>query len=95
MIFKKKNDKKIPRNKKTRKSSIFFNRFIVHRIKAPAGIIRLRLIYHHCGRNIFSTFIELIIMCIILYYCISFLCKFSDTSDIPVNTIFIITKAKI
>ena len=37
MIFKKKNDKKIPRNKKTRKSSIFFNRFIVHRIKAPLG----------------------------------------------------------
>ena len=39
MIFKKKNDKKIPRNKKTRKSSRFFNRFFVHRFKAPAGII--------------------------------------------------------
>ena len=37
MIFLKKNYKKIPRNKKTRKSSIFFNRFIVHRFKAPLG----------------------------------------------------------
>ena len=37
MIFLKKNYKKIPRNKKTRKSSRFFNRFIVHRFKAPTG----------------------------------------------------------
>ena len=39
MIFLKKNYKKIPRNKKTRKSSRFFNRFIVHRFKAPLGNI--------------------------------------------------------
>ena len=43
MIFLKKNYKKIPRNKKTRKSSHFFNRFIVHRFKVPTGkLIKLR-----------------------------------------------------
>ena len=49
MIFKKKNDKKIPRNKKTRKSSRFFYRFIVHRFKAPSS--KYLYIYANAANN--------------------------------------------
>ena len=57
MIFLKKNYKKIPRNKKTRKSSIFFNRFIVHRIKAPFSFFYIGKLY------------DLILLVMFLSYC--------------------------